>query len=126
MAVGAAMTGLRPIIEGMNMFLLLAFNQISNNSRCYAIPPGQLQNSDGDRQPWGGVGLATGAEHSQRLEKLLSSSSGSENWLLLPPLQHKGLHSKLPSEMITQFCSLNTFHSTGKENLPEEECLPPG
>ena len=32
MAVGAAMTGLRPIVEGMNMgFLLLAFNQISNN-----------------------------------------------------------------------------------------------
>ena len=32
MGVGAAMTGLRPIVEGMNMgFLLLAFNQISNN-----------------------------------------------------------------------------------------------
>ncbi|MGB7086226.1 MAG: alpha-ketoacid dehydrogenase subunit beta, partial [Phormidesmis sp.] len=33
MGIGAAMTGLRPIIEGMNMgFLLLAFNQISNNA----------------------------------------------------------------------------------------------
>jgi pyruvate/2-oxoglutarate/acetoin dehydrogenase E1 component len=33
MGVGAAMTGLRPIVEGMNMgFLLLAFNQISNNA----------------------------------------------------------------------------------------------
>lgn len=33
MAVGAAMTGLKPIIEGMNMgFLLLAFNQIANNA----------------------------------------------------------------------------------------------
>lgn len=32
MGIGAAMTGLRPIVEGMNMgFLLLAFNQISNN-----------------------------------------------------------------------------------------------
>ncbi|KAK8962005.1 hypothetical protein KSP40_PGU012281 [Platanthera guangdongensis] len=32
MGIGAAMTGLRPVIEGMNMgFLLLAFNQISNN-----------------------------------------------------------------------------------------------
>jgi pyruvate dehydrogenase E1 component beta subunit len=32
MGIGAGMTGLRPIIEGMNMgFLLLAFNQISNN-----------------------------------------------------------------------------------------------
>ena len=33
MAVGAAMTGLKPIVEGMNMgFLLLAFNQIANNA----------------------------------------------------------------------------------------------
>ena len=33
MGVGAAMTGLRPIVEGMNMgFLLLAFSQISNNA----------------------------------------------------------------------------------------------
>jgi len=33
LAIGSAMTGLRPIIEGMNMgFLLLAFNQISNNA----------------------------------------------------------------------------------------------
>ncbi|CAN6553366.1 unnamed protein product [Malus baccata var. baccata] len=32
LGIGAAMTGLRPLIEGMNMgFLLLAFNQISNN-----------------------------------------------------------------------------------------------
>jgi pyruvate/2-oxoglutarate/acetoin dehydrogenase E1 component len=29
MGIGAAMTGLRPIVEGMNMgFLLLAFNQV--------------------------------------------------------------------------------------------------
>ena len=36
MTIGAAMTGLRPIIEGMNIgFLLIAFNQISNN--CGAI-----------------------------------------------------------------------------------------
>jgi pyruvate dehydrogenase E1 component beta subunit len=33
MGIGAAMTGLRPIVEGMNMgFLLLAFNQVNNSS----------------------------------------------------------------------------------------------
>ena len=33
MGIGAAMTGLRPVVEGMNMgFLLLAYNQISNNA----------------------------------------------------------------------------------------------
>jgi pyruvate dehydrogenase E1 component beta subunit len=34
MGIGAAMTGLRPIVEGMNMgFLLLAFNQVSKPCR---------------------------------------------------------------------------------------------
>jgi pyruvate/2-oxoglutarate/acetoin dehydrogenase E1 component len=33
MGIGAAMTGLRPIVEGMNMgFLLLAFNQVNRRS----------------------------------------------------------------------------------------------
>ena len=63
MAVGAAMTGLRPIIEGMNMgFLLLAFNQIANNG-------GMLRYTSGGnfkmplviRGP-GGVGRQLGAE----------------------------------------------------------------
>ncbi|MEM1425969.1 MAG: alpha-ketoacid dehydrogenase subunit beta, partial [Cyanobacteria bacterium P01_H01_bin.130] len=63
MAVGAAMTGLRPIIEGMNMgFLLLAFNQIANNA-------GMLRYTSGGnfkipmviRGP-GGVGRQLGAE----------------------------------------------------------------
>jgi pyruvate/2-oxoglutarate/acetoin dehydrogenase E1 component len=67
MAVGAAMTGLRPIIEGMNMgFLLLAFNQIANNA-------GMLRYTSGGnfkipmviRGP-GGVGRQLGAEHSNR------------------------------------------------------------
>ena len=43
MAVGAAMTGLRPIVEGMNMgFLLLAFNQISNNMVCLDIQVAEI------------------------------------------------------------------------------------
>jgi len=33
MGIGAAMTGLRPIVEGMNMgFLLLAFNQVGHTA----------------------------------------------------------------------------------------------
>ena len=41
MAIGSALTGLRPIIEGMNMgFLLLAFNQISNNAGMLRYPSG--------------------------------------------------------------------------------------
>ena len=77
MAVGAAMCGLRPIIEGMNMgFLLLAFNQISNNA-------GMLRYTSGGnfkipmviRGP-GGVGRQLGAEHSQRLEAYFHAVPG--------------------------------------------------
>jgi pyruvate dehydrogenase E1 component beta subunit len=77
MAVGAAMTGLRPIIEGMNMgFLLLAFNQIANNA-------GMLPYTSGGnfkipmviRGP-GGVGRQLGAEHSQRLEAYFHAVPG--------------------------------------------------
>jgi pyruvate dehydrogenase E1 component beta subunit len=77
MAVGAAMTGLRPIIEGMNMgFLLLAFNQIANNA-------GMLRYTSGGnfkipmviRGP-GGVGRQLGAEHSQRLEAYFQAVPG--------------------------------------------------
>jgi len=77
LAVGAAMTGLRPIIEGMNMgFLLLAFNQISNNA-------GMLRYTSGGnfkipmviRGP-GGVGRQLGAEHSQRLEAYFHAVPG--------------------------------------------------
>lgn len=77
MGIGAAMTGLRPIVEGMNMgFLLLAFNQISNNA-------GMLHYTSGGhykvpmviRGP-GGVGRQLGAEHSQRLESYFQSIPG--------------------------------------------------
>jgi pyruvate dehydrogenase E1 component beta subunit len=77
MAVGSAITGLRPIIEGMNMgFLLLAFNQIANNA-------GMLRYTSGGnfkipmviRGP-GGVGRQLGAEHSQRLEAYFHAVPG--------------------------------------------------
>jgi pyruvate dehydrogenase E1 component beta subunit len=84
MAVGAAMTGLRPIIEGMNMgFLLLAFNQIANNA-------GMLRYTSGGnykipmviRGP-GGVGRQLGAEHSQEARGLLPGGAGAKDCRLL-------------------------------------------
>lgn len=54
MGVGAAMTGLRPIVEGMNMgFLLLAFNQISNNcGMLHYTSGGQFKVGQQKQQPW--------------------------------------------------------------------------
>ncbi|MGI0492636.1 alpha-ketoacid dehydrogenase subunit beta [Alkalinema pantanalense CENA528] len=92
MAVGAAMTGLRPIIEGMNMgFLLLAFNQISNNA-------GMLRYTSGGnfkipmviRGP-GGVGRQLGAEHSQRLETYFQAVPGLKIVACSTPYNAKGL-----------------------------------
>ncbi|GFY88927.1 transketolase family protein [Actinidia rufa] len=55
MTIGAAMTGLRPIIEGMNIgFLLIAFNQISNNCGAIFSTPVVIQRP-------GGVGWQLGA-----------------------------------------------------------------
>ncbi|KAG2483814.1 hypothetical protein HYH03_017337 [Edaphochlamys debaryana] len=77
MGVGAAMTGLRPIVEGMNMgFLLLAFNQISNNcGMLHYTSGGQFKTPLVIRGP-GGVGRQLGAEHSQRLESYFQSIPG--------------------------------------------------
>ena len=92
LAVGAAMTGLRPIVEGMNMsFLLLAFNQISNNA-------GMLRYTSGGnftipmviRGP-GGVGKQLGAEHSQRLESYFQAIPGLKIVACSTPYNAKGL-----------------------------------
>lgn len=92
MAIGAAMTGLKPIIEGMNMsFLLLAFNQISNNA-------GMLRYTSGGnfkipiviRGP-GGVGRQLGAEHSQRLETYFQAIPGLKMIACSTPYNAKGL-----------------------------------
>ena len=62
MGIGAAMTGLKPIVEGMNMgFLLLAFNQISNNcGMLHYTSGGQFRVPIVVRGP-GGVGKQLGA-----------------------------------------------------------------
>lgn len=77
MGIGAAMTGLRPIVEGMNMgFLLLAFNQISNNcGMLHYTSGGQFRVPIVIRGP-GGVGKQLGAEHSQRLESYFQAIPG--------------------------------------------------
>ncbi|MBA0568789.1 hypothetical protein Golob_006257, partial [Gossypium lobatum] len=77
MGIGAAMTGLRPVVEGMNMgFLLLAFNQISNNcGMLHYTSGGQFTIPIVIRGP-GGVGRQLGAEHSQRLESYFQSVPG--------------------------------------------------
>lgn len=126
MAVGAAMTGLRPIIEGMNMgFLLLAFNQISNNA-------GMLRYTSGGnfkipmviRGP-GGVGRQLGAEHSQRLEAYFQAVPGLKIVTCSTPYNAKGLlKSAIRDDNPVLFFEHVLLYNL-KEDLPEEEYLLP-
>jgi pyruvate dehydrogenase E1 component beta subunit len=126
MAVGAAMTGLRPIIEGMNMgFLLLAFNQIANNA-------GMLRYTSGGnfkipmviRGP-GGVGRQLGAEHSQRLEAYFHAVPGLKIVACSTPYNAKGLlKSAIRDDNPVLFFEHVLLYNL-KENIPDGEYVVP-
>ncbi|MGK7946182.1 MAG: alpha-ketoacid dehydrogenase subunit beta [Microcystaceae cyanobacterium] len=126
LAVGAAMTGLRPIIEGMNMgFLLLAFNQIANNA-------GMLRYTSGGnfkipmviRGP-GGVGRQLGAEHSQRLEAYFHAVPGLKIVACSTPYNSKGLlKAAIRDDNPVLFFEHVLLYNL-KENLPDQEYIVP-
>lgn len=126
MAIGAAMTGLKPIIEGMNMsFLLLAFNQISNNA-------GMLRYTSGGnfkipiviRGP-GGVGRQLGAEHSQRLEAYFQPIPGLKIVACSTPYNAKGLlKAAIRSDNPVIFFEHVLLYNL-QQNIPEEEYILP-
>lgn len=122
MGIGAAMTGLRPVVEGMNMgFLLLAFNQIANNA-------GMLHYTSGGnftipiviRGP-GGVGRQLGAEHSQRLESYFQSVPGLQMVTCSTPYNAKGLiKSAIRTENPVIFFEHVLLYNL-KQDLPDSE-----
>ncbi len=126
LAVGAAMTGLRPIIEGMNMgFLLLAFNQIANNA-------GMLRYTSGGnykipmviRGP-GGVGRQLGAEHSQRLEAYFHAVPGLKIVACSTAYNAKGLlKAAIRDENPVLFFEHVLLYNL-KDDLPEEDYIVP-
>ncbi|XBH67135.1 hypothetical protein VPH35_095566 [Triticum aestivum] len=124
MGIGAAMKGLRPVVEGMNMgFLLLAYNQISNN--CGMLPytsGGQFKIPIVIRGP-GGVGRQLGAEHSQRLESYFQSIPGIQMVACSTPYNAKGLlkaaiRSDNPVVLFEHVLLYNL-----KEKIPDEEYI---
>ena len=126
MAIGAAMTGLRPIVEGMNMsFLLLAFNQIANNA-------GMLRYTSGGnfdiplviRGP-GGVGRQLAAEHSQRLEAYFQAIPGLKIVACSTPYNAKGLlKSAIRDNNPVVFFEHVLLYNL-QEDLPDEPYLLP-
>ncbi len=121
MAVGAAMTGLRPIVEGMNMgFLLLAFNQISNNSMLRYTSGGNFTVPIVIRGP-GGVGRQLGAEHSQRLEAYFQAVPGLKIVACSTPYNAKGLLKSAIRDNNPVLFFEHVLLYNLKEDLPEEE-----
>jgi pyruvate dehydrogenase E1 component beta subunit len=126
MAIGAAMTGLRPVIEGMNMgFLLLAFNQIANNA-------GMLRYTSGGnfkipiviRGP-GGVGSRLGAEHSQRLEAYFHAVPGLKIVACSTAYNAKGLLKAAIRDDNPVLFFEHVLLYNQKSNLPDDEYVLP-
>nr|YP_009396618.1 pyruvate dehydrogenase E1 component beta subunit [Vertebrata australis]ARW65804.1 pyruvate dehydrogenase E1 component beta subunit [Vertebrata australis] len=126
MAIGTAMTGLRPIVEGMNMsFLLLAFNQISNNA-------GMLPYTSGGnfriplviRGP-GGVGKQLGAEHSQRLEAYFQAIPGLKIVACSTPYNAKGLLKSAIRDNNPVILFEHVLLYNLKDDVPSEEYFLP-
>ena len=121
MAVGAAMTGLKPIIEGMNMgFLLLAFNQIANNAMLRYTSGGNFKVPIVVRGP-GGVGRQLGAEHSQRLEAYFHAVPGMKIVACSTPYNAKGLLKSAIRDPNPVLFFEHVLLYNLKETLPAEE-----
>nr|UAD87216.1 pyruvate dehydrogenase E1 component beta subunit [Gracilaria pacifica] len=126
MAIGAAITGLRPIVEGMNMsFLLLAFNQISNNAGMLRYTSGgNFQIPIVIRGP-GGVGRQLGAEHSQRLEAYFQAIPGLKIVACSTPYNAKGLLKSAIRDNNPVIFFEHVLLYNLKDQLPNEEYFLP-
>jgi pyruvate dehydrogenase E1 component beta subunit len=90
--IGAAMAGLRPIVELMTVnFSLLAMDQIINNAaKYYYMSGGQFPIPMVIRAP-GGAGQQLGAQHSQNLEVHFVHTPGLKVVMPSTPADAKGL-----------------------------------
>ncbi|MEM6252105.1 MAG: alpha-ketoacid dehydrogenase subunit beta [Cyanobacteria bacterium P01_D01_bin.156] len=126
MAVGAAMTGLRPIVEGMNMgFLLLAFNQIANNAGMLPYTSGGNYHIPMVIRGPGGVGRQLGAEHSQRLEAYFQAVPGLKIVACSTPHNAKGLLKSAIRDKNPVLFFEHVLLYNLKEDLPDDEYLVP-
>ena len=90
--IGAAMVGLKPIIEFMTFnFSLVAIDQIINNAaKIYQMSAGQFNIPIVFRGP-GGPAVQVGSQHSQALESLYAHIPGLKVVLPSDPADAKGL-----------------------------------
>jgi pyruvate dehydrogenase E1 component beta subunit len=125
-AVGAAMNGLRPIVEFMTWnFAILAFDQIINGSaKMLSMSAGEFGNPIVFRGPQGAAGQL-GAQHSQMLTNMLASVPGLKVISPSNGYDAKGLlKSAIRDNDPVMFMESEQMYSDQCE-LPDEEYLIP-
>jgi pyruvate dehydrogenase E1 component beta subunit len=124
--IGAAMVGLRPIIEFMTFnFSLVAIDQIVNNAaKIYQMSAGQFPIPIVFRGP-GGPAVQVASQHSQALESFYAHVPGLKVVLPATPYDAKGLlKSAVRDENPVIFIEGETlYNSTGE--VPEDDYLIP-
>ncbi|HLF64500.1 MAG TPA: pyruvate dehydrogenase complex E1 component subunit beta [Saprospiraceae bacterium] len=124
--VGAAMNGLRPIIEFMTWnFAVLAFDQIVNNAaKTLAQSAGQFKCPIVFRGPSGAAGQLA-QQHSQSFESWLANCPGLKVISCIDPSDAKGL-LKSAIRDDDPICMMESESYYGlKGEVPEEEYLVP-
>jgi pyruvate/2-oxoglutarate/acetoin dehydrogenase E1 component len=126
LAVGAAMKGLRPIVEYMYIdFTLLALDQIVNQAAKLGYMSGGKIKIPIVFRTQGGAGRGNAAQHSQSLEALFYHIPGLK--LVMPSTPHdaKGLlKSAIRDENPVVFIEHKLLYNTMGE-VPEEEFIIP-
>ncbi|MEJ7603732.1 MAG: pyruvate dehydrogenase complex E1 component subunit beta [Kofleriaceae bacterium] len=124
--VGAAMVGLRPIIEFMTWnFSAVAFDQILNNAaKIFQMSGGQYNIPIVFRGP-SGPAVQVGSQHSQALESYYAHVPGLKVVMPSTALDAKGLlKSAIRDDNPVVFMEGETLYNTTWE-VPEEELLIP-
>ena len=125
-AVGAAMNGVRPIVEFMTWnFAILAFDQIINGSaKMLSMSAGEFGNPIVFRGPQGAAGQL-GAQHSQMLTNMLASVPGLKVVSPSNGYDAKGLlKSAIRDDNPVMFMESEQMYGDPCE-LPDEEYLIP-
>lgn len=124
--VGAAMNGLRPIVEFMTWnFAVLAFDQIVNNAaKTLAQSAGQFKCPIVFRGPSGAAGQLA-QQHSQSFESWLANCPGLKVISCIDPYDAKGLlKSAIRDDNPVCMMEAESYYGL-KGEVPEEEYLVP-
>lgn len=125
-AVGAALTGLRPVAEIMyNDFLTIAMDQVANQAAKLRYMSGGQATIPVVFRTQGGAGRSSAAQHAQSLEAWVAHIPGLKVALPSTPYDAKGLlKTAIRDDTPVVFFEHKLLYNT-KGEVPEEEYLIP-